>query len=170
VHGVVAGYYRRELMAFFATRSGHALIAACMLVSLALMLFSLNHPLQEMPDWARLEMVPADRFQAIYHAYFLKYKLGPGRVLNITTLLISGMAILTVAWKPIHKWLGWLFIPLGQQSMYVFFMHLFVILLVFNTPLPRLGNVWINTAIHALAILACWAMVKTRFLFRWVPH
>ncbi|MBK4735396.1 OpgC domain-containing protein [Noviherbaspirillum pedocola] len=170
VHGVVVGYFRRQIMDFFATVPGRALIALCILLSLALMAFSLNHPLEQMPSWSKLSIVPSASFDALYHAYFLKYKLGFGRIVNITALLVSGMALLTVAWKPIHKWLGWLFIPLGQESMYVFFMHLFLILLVFNTPLPDLDNVWLNTALHAAAILTCWIMVKTRFLFRWVPH
>lgn len=170
VHGVVAGYYRKQIMAFFDTAAGRGTIALCVLLSLALMVFSLNHPLDQMPAWSKLDFISPATFDALYRDWFLKYRLGPGRVVNIVALLISAMALLTVAWKPIYRGLGWLFIPLGQQSMYVFFMHLFLILLVFNTPLPQLGNVWINTAIHALSILACWVMVRTRFLFRWVPH
>jgi hypothetical protein len=170
VHGVVAGFHRQLVRDFFATAAGRVLIALCMLLSLMLALFSLNHPLDQLPAWSRLHFIAPDMFNAAYQSFFLKYKLGPGRILNITCLLIASMAVLTVAWKPIYRGLGWLFIPLGQESMYVFFMHLFIVLLVFNSPLPELGNVWINTAIHMLALLACWWMVRKKFLFNLVPH
>ena len=170
VHAVVAGYYFKDVLAFFSTAGGRAVIALSVVLTLLLMAFSLNHPLDKLPAWARLHWVEQETFRAIYQAYFVKYKLGPGRILNITALLVSSMALLTVAWAPINRWVGWLFIPLGQQSMYVFFIHLFLILLVYNTPLPDQGNVWINTAVHGAVILACWWMVKKQFLFRWVPH
>ena len=170
VHGVVAGYHRQAIAAFFASSSGRVLVAICLAASLLLALFSLNHPLDTLPAWARLHFIPAEEFRSAYQAFFLKYKLGPGRVLNIALLLVASMAILTVTWQPIYKALGWFFIPLGQESMYVFFMHLFLVLLVFNTPLPGMNDVWINTAIHVLALLACWVMVKKRFLFGVVPH
>ena len=101
---------------------------------------------------------------------FLKYSLGPGRLLNNFMLMVSVYALLTVAWKPIHQMLGWLFIPLGQESMYVFFVHIYLILLIANTTLPQLNSVWVNTAIHLGMLLLCWLMVKKKFLFRWIPH
>jgi hypothetical protein len=170
VHGVVAGYHRHAIAAFFATPAGRGVVALCLAASVLLALFSLNHPLDQLPAWSRLHFIAPDVFNAAYQAFFLKYKLGPGRVLNIACLLVASMAVLTVAWRPIYRALGWLFIPLGQESMYVFFMHVFLVLLVFNTPLPAMDNVWINTAIHLLTLLACWVMVKTRFLFGVVPH
>ena len=85
-------------MDFFGTAPGRVLIALCILLSVALMAFSLNHPLEQMPSWSKLSIVPSVTVDALYHAYFLKYKLGPGRIVDITTLLISGMALLTTAW------------------------------------------------------------------------
>lgn len=170
VHGIVFGYYKKRVIAFFDGGAGRALLWACVLLSIGFMLFSLNHPLDKLPDWAVMEFIPGDTYLALYHAYFQKYKLGPGRLLNLALLMIALYALLTVAWRPICRALGWLFIPLGQDSMYVFFVHVFLILLVANSGLPQLGNVWINTALHVGALLLCWAMVKTRFLFRWIPH
>ena len=170
VHGVVAGYYRQEVLGFFASAPGRKLVALCIALSLVLAFFSLNHPLDKLPDWATLDVLPPSTFEAWYQRFFLKYSLGPGRLLNNFVLLVSVYALLTVAWRPIHRALGWLFIPLGQESMYVFFVHIYLILLITNTALPQLGNVWVNTAIHLGMLLACWLMVKKKFLFRWIPH
>lgn len=170
VHGVAAGVHKQRILAFFRTHAGHALLAACVVMSVLLAAFSLNHPLDTLPDWAVATFIPPDVFMRWYQAFFLKYNLGPGRLLNNLVLLVSLFWLLTVAWKPIERWLGWLFIPLGQESMYVFFMHIYLILLIANTPLPAMHDIWINTAIHAGTLLACWAMIKARFLFRWVPR
>ncbi|MEZ5451669.1 MAG: OpgC domain-containing protein [Thiothrix sp.] len=66
--------------------------------------------------------------------------------------------------------LGWFFIPLGQASLYVFFIHVFLLLAIANTPLPGYGDFWINTGIHAGLLSLVWVMVKKEFLFRWIPH
>ncbi|WP_151638688.1 OpgC domain-containing protein [Noviherbaspirillum aerium] len=170
VHGIVAGYHKQRILQFFRTGAGQALLATCVVLSILFAAFSLNHPLDTLPDWAVASFIPPDIFMRWYQAFFLKYNLGPGRLLNNLVLLISVFALLTAAWRPIKRWLGWLFIPFGQESMYVFFVHIYLILLISNTPLPGMQNVWINTAIHAGMLLTCWAMVKTRFLFRWIPR
>lgn len=170
VHGVVVGYYRREVLEFFTSAMGRVLVAMCVVLSILFILFSLNHPLDKMPDWAKLSVIPPEVFEGWYQNFFLKYNLGPGRLLNNFVLLITIYALLTVAWKPIDRALGWLFIPLGQESMYVFFMHIYLILLIENTAVPQINNVWMNTAVHLSMLLLCWAMVKSRFLFRWIPH
>jgi hypothetical protein len=170
VHGVAIGYHRQAIQRFFQTKAGHALVILCAIASLGLMLFSLNHPLELLPEWATIHLIPAESFNALYQQYFLKYKLGPGRVLNLAVLMISLMALLTVAWRPIDKAVGWFFIPLGQESMYVFFVHVYLLLIVANTSLPGMNYFWINTLIHGGMLLLAWIMVKTRFLFRWVPH
>jgi hypothetical protein len=79
-------------------------------------------------------------------------------------------AILTRFWVPINKALGWFFIPLGQASLYVFFVHIFFLLILANTPLPAMNDFWINTAIHAGLLFTAWAMVRTRFLFKIIPN
>jgi hypothetical protein len=170
VHGVVIGYYKKQVLAFFATPVGVGVCALSILCWLGLLWFSLNHPLSQLPDWATLHTIAPDTFNRLYSTYFLKYKLGPGRVFNLAVFMVTAFVVLTFAWKPIHKALGWLFIPLGQESMYVFFVHIYLIILVANSPLPALQSVWTNTAIHAGALLLCWLMVRKKFLFRWIPR
>ncbi|WP_119154295.1 OpgC domain-containing protein [Caldimonas tepidiphila] len=172
VHGIAFGIHKKQITEFFRQRLllKRVLVAACVLLSLGFALFSINHPLENMPHWARLNWIPPDTFGSWYQAYFMKNMLGIGRLFNNLVLLVASHALLTVAWVPIKRLLGWLFVPLGAETMYVFIMHVYLILLVINTPLPALNDIWVNTAVQVGALLACWAMVRTRFLFRWIPH
>ncbi|MEJ7928843.1 OpgC domain-containing protein [Ramlibacter sp. AN1015] len=170
VHGVVAGFHRRRILRFFGTQFGNFIATACVFAAVGLALFSWNHPLDELPAWARLEWIAPDTFRAWYARWFLKYKLGPGRLLNNAVLLVAVYVVLTLAWRPIHRAFGWLFLPLGQESMYVFFVHIYLILVLSQCTFPVGEHVWLATAVHIGALLAAWWLVKKRILFRWIPH
>jgi hypothetical protein len=170
VHAVIAGYYKQEILDFFSRPDRRWLIWACMAASAAFMIFALNHPIDEFPFWAELHFVPADVFGRVFNEYFQKYKLGPGRLLNEVVLFISVFAVLTRCWRPLNAAFGWFFIPLGEASLYVFTIHIFLLVVVSNTPLPALHNFWINGGIHAATLLLVWVCVKTQFLYRWLPR
>lgn len=170
IHGIVAGYYKQELLAFFNGTHGKRLVYASIVLSLMFIIFTLNHPVDEFAEWSKLSFIPPETFNNLYFNYFQKYKLGPGRILNITVLLISIYALLTRFWTPFNRAFGWLLIPLGQASLYVFFVHIFILLLVSNTPLPNYHNFWINTGIHIVVFALIWIMVTKQFLFRWIPR
>lgn len=170
VHGVVVGYYRKEVIEFFSSAIGRMLIAVCIALTILFIFFTLNHPLEKIPSWAKFSVILPETFDWWYQHFFLKYNIGPGRLVNNFVLIVTVYSLLTVAWKPICFSLGWLFIPLGQESLYVFFVHVYLILLIENTSLPKINNVWISTLIHFSLLLACWVMVKKRFLFRWIPR
>ncbi|WP_308873832.1 OpgC domain-containing protein [Thiothrix subterranea] len=171
VHGMVAGYYKQEVVQFFsATAWGKRLVALCIALSLGFIVFTWNHPLQQFPEWARLHFVPADTFLHWYNTYFTKNTLGIGRLVNVVVLFIAIYTLMTLCWQPLNRMLGWFFIPLGQASLYVFFIHVFLLLLIANTPLPSYENFWINTGIHIGLLALVWVLVKRQFLFRWIPH
>ncbi|MFZ1343409.1 OpgC domain-containing protein [Thiothrix eikelboomii] len=170
VHGMVVGYYKQEVLAFFKTSLGKALLWVSILLALCFLFFTWNHPLPHIPQWISLNLIAPETFHHLNSEYFSKSQLGVGRLLNVVVLFISMYALLTVCWQPINKALGWLLIPLGQASLYVFFIHIFLLLAIMNTPLPAYNNFWINTAIHASLLAVVWLMVKKEFLFRWIPH
>jgi hypothetical protein len=170
VHAVIAGYHKDHIVHWFSQPANRAWLWTCVALAAGLMVFSLNHPIDLFPDWARLHFIPADTFNAIFSTWFQKYKLGPGRLLNEVVLLVTVYALLTRCWEPAKRALGWLFIPLGEASLYVFTIHILMLRLVVNTPLPGLHNFWINSLIHLGALLLAWYAVKRQFLFRWLPH
>ena len=66
--------------------------------------------------------------------------------------------------------IGWLLIPLGQASLYVFIVHIYLIILVSNISLGEYDSFIVNTMIHAISILLIWAMVKYQVLFQVIPR
>ena len=108
-------------------------------------------------------------FRAVYDRFFGRTYLEPGRLLNVLTLLVTAYALLTAYWKPIERAVGWLLIPLGQATLYVFIMHVVLIAVVANIPALQQGNIWLNTAAYAVIVALLWVMVRTRFLFRIIP-
>jgi hypothetical protein len=169
VHGIVAGFYKKELLEFFKSSFGHFLVYSSIFLSLLFIIFTLNHPMGLFVSWAKFSFIPADTFNELYFNYFQKYKLGAGRLFNVVVLFISIYALLTRFWQPCNRALGWFLIPLGQASLYVFFSHVFILLLVENTPFPAYHNFWINTVIHTVVFALIWLMVTKEFLFRWIP-
>ncbi len=119
-------------------------------------------------------IIPGLNTQAFMNEFFLKSALAPGRL--IASFIVFQFAFLgvTLFWKPVWSALGWLLMPLGQNSLYAYTMHVAVIGL-FYVALPHLpinivtqGN--LNTTLQLLAVLAIWGMVQRQFLFRIVPR
>jgi hypothetical protein len=171
INAIIVGYYKQTIIAFFYKPLGIAILAASAILSFGFMLFSWCHPLDEFAGtWAQLSFISPDKFNEIYNLYFQKNRLGIGRLFNLVVLFLTTYAVLTIFWKPLHKLLGWFLIPLGQASLYVFIMHIFLILLLNNTPFIENGTFWSNTLVHTALFAIIWIMVKKKFLYRWVPH
>ncbi|NQX03389.1 OpgC domain-containing protein [Rathayibacter sp. VKM Ac-2856] len=170
VTGVVAGFHRREIVAWFATRLGRIVLAVCVMATAGLAILSWNNPYLSSTFDLRLGLVPANTFAEVYSAAFERTTLDPGRVLNVLLVVVTGYAALTVLWRPIHRLIGWFLVPLGQATLYVFVMHVAFVLVIANVPILREGNPVVNSLAYVLVLGLLWLMVRTRFLFAVVPR
>lgn len=170
VHGLVAGYYRNEIWNFFHSKKGAWLFGFTFILFLALLFFTYNNPLDQIPDYLRLHVIDPDTFRSIYQQYFLKNTLGIGRLLNDYAVLIVSYAMLSYLWKPINTLFGWFFIPIGQASLYVFILHVFACIVIANITIFDQGNFYINTLGHTLVFIFMWFMVKYKVAFNIIPR
>lgn len=170
VIGMVAGFHRREIVAWFGSRSGRIVLAVSVMATVALAVFSWNNPYLSSTYDLRLGLVPANTFSDVYSFAFERTTLDFGRVLNVLLVVVTAYAALTVLWRPIHRLLGWFFIPLGQATLYVFVMHVLFVLVVANVPVLREGITVINSIAYLVVLALLWIMVRTRFLFSVVPR
>ncbi len=170
VLGMVAGYYRKQVVAWFAAPSRRPVLWACVLLTVAFAVFSWSGPYYTNAYDVRLALLPEGVFRTVYDGFFGRTHLGPGRLVNVLLVVITGYALLSAYWKPLHRALGWFLIPLGQATLYVFILHVFLILAAANVPALQQGNLWLNTAAYVAILGLLWVMVRTRFLFRIIPR
>jgi hypothetical protein len=168
--GMVAGYYRAGIVAWFSHPRRRVLLWVGVLLTVSFALFSWSGPYTSSSLDVRVALVPEAAFRTVYESFFGRTYLGPGRLINVLLVVITGYAVLTAYWKPLHRTLGWFLIPLGQATLYVFIVHVFLILGVTGIPALQQGNLWVNTIANAVILGLLWTMVRTRFLFRIIPH
>lgn len=123
-----------------------------------------------MPYWAKLSIIPGDFFMDVYLRFCQKNTLGILRLVNYAAALIFGYYLLTRYWKLFNKAFGWFFVPIGQASLYVFIVHIYILYIISNMPVFWQGNFWVNTLGHTLVLFIIWVMVKKEVLFRWIPR
>lgn len=167
VLGLVGGYYRRQIVAWLAAHRW--LIAGCTVLTAGFAFLSWANPYLANEFDVRLQLLPDAGYRSMYDHFFGRTYLGPGRLLNVLALLVTAYALLTAYWKPVEKAIGWLLIPLGQATLYVFIIHVLLIAVVANIPLLQEGHIWLNTAAYAAIIVLLWVMVRKRFLFGIIP-
>jgi hypothetical protein len=116
-----------------------------------------------------LGYAPAD-WRLWQQAHFDKTTLDTARVTILAAL--AGALYLTLRrnQQAAERLLGWLLLPLGRNSFYVFIMHVFICLAIAialsEDGIGLIGNTLVQVA--GLALL--WTMVRHRFLFSIVPR
>jgi hypothetical protein len=118
--------------------------------------------------------MPNANFDALMQTLFAKSAVAPGRL--VASFIVFQFAYLaaTLFWKPIGAALGWLLLPLGQNALYAYTMHVGIVglgraaLMYLPGNLAMVGT--INTSLQLLAILAIWWMIQRQFLFKIVPR
>lgn len=78
--------------------------------------------------------------------------------------------LLTYCWEPLQRSLGWLFSPLGQNSLYVYILHGFVVSLFFNIPDYGTLSPLVHRLGHIAAVLMLWMLIKNKVLFKVIPR
>lgn len=97
--------------------------------------------------------------------------LGPVRLIAVAALFPLLLMAIERALRPIMATVGPVLLPLGRHSLYVYLMHVPIVVLWTVIVAPRLGgNAFVATLGQAGVVALLWWMVRRRFLFRWVPR
>jgi hypothetical protein len=102
-------------------------------------------------------------------AHFHKGSLDPARIVAMAAFTAALYVAFRRFERPAERALGWLLLPLGRSSFYVFIMHVAVCLALASLTPAALGPV-ASVAVQLAALGVLWHMARTGFLFRWVPR
>jgi hypothetical protein len=162
VHGVVLGRHRSQV-AQLVRRWSSVVAGTIATLALAAAYVRLQGPGMgySAAEWSR--------WQA---AHFDKSSLDVARVIVMVSLT-AALYMALRRWSDVaERVAGWLLLPLGRNSFYVFIMHVFLAVAVASVPLlagdglGMAGNVVVQLGCLALLVM----LVRRRFMFRWVPR
>jgi hypothetical protein len=165
-HGLVIGYYRRSITRALTSTPGKILTGVAVVGYAGFLVYLwAGHAYGFAPA-----PFSADLYESLYNTAYQRVDMQWGRLADVALMVVCTYAILTALWKPFNAVIGWLWVPLGQASLYVFIWQVFFVLAIASIPGLDRTNPWIGTIIHVAAILLLWVMVKRRFLFSVIPR
>lgn len=155
VPGMVIGFNRRALstaLGKIGTRGMYAILG----VSGALVGVSIAAYL-----W--LQDSPSGSGQLAIAHYFQKGDLSIGRLVVFAIFAVFAITLLSLAWRPFNKVFGWLLLPLGQNALNAYGLHIFFVALS-TAFIPQLlgdaaNHVESNTAVQLLGIGLIWLVI-----------
>ncbi|HLH26013.1 MAG TPA: OpgC domain-containing protein [Chloroflexota bacterium] len=107
-------------------------------------------------------------------ALFGKGDLRPGRLLAFALVFVFAYLLVDRLWRPWNRLLGWLLLPLGQNALYAYAVHVVFVLLVgvLLPPLPlsarRLQTAY--TALQLALVGLTWLMIRWRLFLPRARH
>lgn len=152
VTGIVAGHHLRSVY--------RKLNSKIVVLSAACGILLLNWSVSTYGDLS----LPALFGDATYASLFEKGGLGPGRVLAFLCMAVLGFTVVNRLWVALYRALGWFLLPMGQKSLNVYVVHLFVVVAIYN--LVKLAIWWvpvgtIDLGAQLVGLAVCWALVRS---------
>jgi hypothetical protein len=102
----------------------------------------------------------------LVEAFFAKVHLRLGRLLVFVVFFSFAFTLLTLAWAPIRRALGWLLLPLGQDALGAYILHLFVVALAIKVRPLIFGSTPAsptdNTLLQMAGVVCIWTAIRLR--------
>jgi len=152
--GLVIGYHHEMIGAWWRRMRGRPLLIALVLVVAGWFLWL---HISGYSAWPALPDLLGGR----------EAEMRPQRLALTGLFMLVGYWLSTWFWVPLRASVGWLLLPIGQNSLWAFVAHLVVIDLIYNTPFHRDEmSLAAGTLVHGVALLLVWASVMLRGLLR----
>jgi len=152
------GFHRRTLERYFrAAATPAALVVSTIGMAGALALLYVN--------LAPLVALTGRDAATLTDWFFYKQDVGAGRLVTFAILITFAFALVSVFWRPLSRALGWLLLPLGQNSLSAYVIHIFVVGLL-SWVRPHLFQhetaYWATAALQLTGVLLVWAVIRVR--------
>lgn len=163
VHGLTAGYYRSQLQRLWGRIPKIPLVAILVAITICSMITA-HYDLQ-------LGVWPAHVSQRVNWLTWTDRSInGPVRLISLLGIFPLLYMIVDQFWQPLNKALSKILIPLGQNSLYVYILHVPATVLWFWIPGLTESRGILPTVLQMVAIGFFWLLVKKQVLFNVVPR
>lgn len=152
------GFHRRTLERFFraaATPTALVISAIGMVGALALLYVNL----------APLVALTGLDAATLTDWFFYKQDVGAGRLVAFVILITFAFSLVSIFWRPLSRALGWLLLPLGQNSLSAYVIHVFVVgLLAWVRPhlFQHETAYWASAILQLAGVLLVWSVIRVR--------
>ncbi|NWJ95211.1 MAG: OpgC domain-containing protein [Chloroflexi bacterium] len=166
VSGLVIGYYRERLATWFKPQWRKLYFTTISITAVLLLIFFLL----DKAGWAQQSFLDSLNYRSVLAEMNDKGRLPLPRILGVSLYLQAFYLLASWLWIPLRDLFGWFLVPIGEAGLYVYSMHLVLIVLIYNIP----GFLELPYLLYGLAELAAisllWVAVKTHFLFNIIPR
>lgn len=170
ITGLVLGY-GRKYMPVPKPRTARIwlLVTGAILALLIVLFFVVEPPLMATPDQLASTSNAGRGLRVAVEDFFLnKVYERPGRLFASGITFTFLFLLVTVAWKQVERAVGWLFLPLGQSSLYAYTVHVGLVAVVAIALAPlnleNPGPQWLNALIQLGSVAVVWGMVRFKVL------
>jgi hypothetical protein len=155
VTAMAIGYHRQQLEQCVARVSERLLLALSgAIVAAALIVY------------VAFLQAPSSSHIWLVDQLFGKIDLRIGRLLVFASFFTCTISLVTLAWRPVRRALGWLLLPLGQDALSAYILHLFVVALAVKVRPTIIGfasdNPMHNSLFQIAGILFIWTALIVR--------
>ncbi len=173
--GTVIGYHLEDIRAWWASKpASRRRLAERATVATGIVMMLVSGAITLLPIWFEesenllITTMKTIDGNDIYRDLFQDNRTGLLRPL-IFLLVFTAFALVVRRYQnQINSALGWLLIPLGRNSLYVYIMQGLVAFTVPFLGLPQ--NFVVNTLVTTAAIAVVWYLVRREFMFNIIPR
>lgn len=105
----------------------------------------------------------------VLNPHFIRAKMEIWRVLVFLLWFSAAYRLVNRYEAQVKKWVGWMLIPFGQNSLYVYILHSFFVFFV-SLYIPFTSNILANFLVTTSVLLLLLLAVRKKFLFSIIPR
>ncbi|MCK5830692.1 MAG: OpgC domain-containing protein [Methylococcales bacterium] len=170
-NGMAIGANFRYLQEQFPKNIYKILFWVSVIIWISSIVFSLSRANPRFWPSQTFSFIDRETYLKIFFYWFYKDTLKVGLLINNIAVYIVSFSLLSKYWNRVNKTIGWLLVPIGQSSLYVFILHVFILLFMFHFYGRHTTDMFLtNTLLQTAIYLLIWVMIKYRVLFGIIPR
>lgn len=171
--GAIAGYYYHDLNIKWSTIK-HRRTIKKIVIYLSILFLAISAAITFGWRFIESSVSPVSKedflqFRLYLDPFFDKIELYPPRLLVTGVVFLGLFFIFTSYQKEIYKLFGWLLLPFGRHSLFVYILQSIIVVMVAGF-LPKTTNILINFIITIMTIAFIWLLTtKAKWLHKIIP-